>query len=208
MGFADQADLKGREAEMVGAQRTFDPVVTVLEGKKRWVLEGSEKVQSPEALKQFFEDVTRKKLKPRYKSAVPPESLVDDDGVTVLTGNTFEEHALNAKQDVFVFFYGPDCEHSREMKPEWVKLAQRVSESGWQKRGVVIAKMDGTENACEEEVTAFPKLVLYPAVSATKKFKQRQIYRGKQRTMEKMVDFLLENSRNLEGLSESDIAGV
>lgn len=124
-----------------------------------------------------------KRIKPHYKSALPPDNAVDNEGVTVLTGNTFEEHALNVKKDVFVFFYGPDCPHSKEMRPEWNKLARIVSEGDWKERGVVVAKMDATENACDEEITRFPKLVLYPAVPAAKKFKQRQMYRG-ERTME------------------------
>merc|ERR1712137_286562 len=99
-----------------------------------------------------------------------------EDGVLVLTGNTFEKHVLDAKKDVFVEFYAPWCGHCKKLEPEWKSLAKTVEQSG--KKGVVIAKMDATENECEEEVDGFPKLVLYPAVKADKKMRSKHVYSG------------------------------
>jgi len=211
--FADYAELVGREAEILGSKGSYNALITVLQGQRRWVLEGEDKVQNLDTVRNFLDGVIAKKVKPRHRSQLPPEFItdeygvmVDPEGVSILTGDTFEEIALNATKDVFVFFYGPDCPHSREMAPEWAKLADRASKS-WRTRGVVVAKMDATGNTCEEEVTGFPKLVLYPAVKAAKKFKQRQLYRGK-RTLDAMAEFLLENARNLEAIRDDEGAGM
>lgn len=71
---------------------------------------------------------------------------------------------------------------------------------------MVVAKMDVTENGCDEEITGTPKLVLYPAVPKTKKFKSREIYKGA-RKIGSLVDFLLENARTLEAIREAEESG-
>lgn len=207
---AEHAELMGREPEILGVKKKFEPMISVLEGQKRWVLEGDENVQNQATVKQFLADVRAKKLKPRYKSTLPPEYIVDGDGVTlldqegvtVLTGDTFEEQVLDSKKDVFVFLYGSGCKFSKEMAPEWSKLAQRVADRGWNKDGVVIAKMDGASNGCFEDVTNFPTLFLYPAVAKAKKLKLKQKYTGT-RTLEEMTDFLLENANGLEKVRDA-----
>jgi len=210
--FAEYSDLQGRESEILGVQRTTEPVISVIEGKKRWVLEGGETMRKSDVVKQFFADVIAKKIRPRYKSApaqpmgystVNEDGTIDQEGVTLLTGDTFDGHVLNATKDVFVMFYGPDCPHSREMAPEWDKLGRKVSEGGWKELGVEVAKMDATKNECDEEVTSFPKLVLYPAVAKAKKLKLKQMYGAKSRTLEGLTDFLLENAVNLENVRDS-----
>jgi len=62
--------------------------------------------------------------------------------------------------------------------------------------------MDATENECEEQVTGFPTLVLYPAVKSERKFRQKLTYSGA-RELAPMVDFLLENSKNLDGIEDT-----
>merc|ERR1712060_658929 len=94
-------------------------------------------------------------------------------------------------------FYAPWCGHCQKLAPVWAELAKKAKSSGWTDRGVVVAKMDGTENECEEVVEGFPKLVLYPAVEARKKFREKVVYNGK-RELDALVDFLSESSRNLE----------
>jgi len=84
-------------------------------------------------------DVNAGKLKPHYKSESKPLSDMDEDGVTVLTGDTFEEKVMNSKNDVFVLFYAPWCGHCKKLAPIWAELAQKVQKSGWDTKGVMIA---------------------------------------------------------------------
>merc|ERR1711948_59942 len=81
------------------------------------------------------------------------------------------------------------------LTPEWAKLAKSAKTSGWSEKGVVIAKMDATENECQEEVSGYPKLILYPAVKSENKLKQKKEFSGT-REYEPMVEFLVENAKN------------
>jgi len=83
------------------------------------------------------------------------------------------------------------------IEPEWRDLAKHVHRTGLDLLGVVIAKMDATANECEEEVASYPKLVLYPAVKSDRKMRARQVYLGR-REFAPMLDFLMENARNLD----------
>merc|ERR1711941_142073 len=96
-----------------------------------------------------------------------------------IVGDTFEEIVMDPSKIVFVQFYAPWCGHCKQLAPTWSKLARMVKESSWRDMGVVIARMDGTENDSEEDLkeSGFPKLVLYPAVKAEKKMKKRRIYK-------------------------------
>jgi len=190
--------------EVLAAKRGSGPMVTVIAGKKKYVLEGAGEVTKPEAIKAFLADVRGKKVKPVYKSAPVPEREVDTEGVTVLVGKTFERHALDPKKDVFVLFYMPGCGHCKAFAPTWADLAKKANVSGWRDRGVVVAKMDWTKNECEQEVTGFPKLVLYPAVKAEKKWKQKKQF-SKPRYLHNLVDFLFENAKNLEGVEDTEV---
>mmetsp|Transcript_106000 Transcript_106000/g.341939 ORF Transcript_106000/g.341939 Transcript_106000/m.341939 type:complete len:555 (+) Transcript_106000:182-1846(+) len=190
--------------EFFRAKRGSEPMATVVMGKKAYVLEGADEITKPDAIKAFLAGVREKKVKPFYKSAPLPEHEVDVDEVTVLVGKSFERHALDPKKDVFVEFYTPWCGHCKKLQPVWAELAKKVRDSGWRDRGVVVAKMDWTKNECEQEVTGFPKLVLYPAVKAEKKWKQKKQF-SKPRYLHNLVDFLFENAKNLEGVEDTEV---
>jgi len=111
------------------------------------------------------------RAKPRFKSEMATGNEVDEDGVTILKGSTFDEQIKDPTKDYFVNFWHPRCEHCKLLNALWGKLARIVKKKGWDRKGVVIAKMDVSKNDCEEEVTSFPKIVLYPAVAADKKMK-------------------------------------
>jgi len=192
----DQSDL-----DILGAKKDAPPQISVLYQEKKYVL----KDLSQEALKKFLADVLAKKAKPHYKSASLPAQAVEE-GVTVLTGDTFEKVVMDSKKDVFVEFYAPWCGHCKKLAPVWTQLAEKIEKLGYAKKGVVIAKMDATENECEEQVSGYPSLVFYPAVKKEKKFRQKLIYQGA-RDFDPLLDFLVENAVNLEGVELTEGVG-
>jgi len=184
--------------------RSSRSTAIVLKGTKKYRLapDGDDAVTSAGSVEALLEAVKAGKARPYYKSAPAPAQATDSDGVTVLVGETFDKYVMDSKKDVFVEFYAPWCGHCKKLSPVWADLAKKAQNDGWSDRGVVIAKMDSTENECEEEIGGYPKLVLYPAVKSDKKFKSKLEYSG-QREFEPLVDFVLESARNLEGLDES-----
>ncbi|CAK9066184.1 unnamed protein product [Durusdinium trenchii] len=176
-------------------------MISVLHGDKKYVLREN---LSAEAVEKLLGEILAKKARPYYKSATRTEEL--EDGVTVLTGDTFEEVVMNSKKDVFVEFYAPWCGHCKKLAPVWSDLAKKAEKEGFAKKGVVIAKMDVTENECEEQISGYPTLVLYPAVKKEKKMRQKLIYSGA-RDFDPLMDFLVENSVNLEGVEMAGSVG-
>lgn len=195
----DQSEVKEDDLTLLGAKKGSEALISVLHGGKKYVLESPEELLKTGAVESFLDDIKAKRAQPHYKSGPKPAQLVDDEGITVLVGKNFEEVVLDSKKDVFVEFYAPWCGHCKKLAPEWASLAKQVKTNGWDAKGVTIAKMDATENESQEEVTGFPKLVLYPAVKADKKMKSKQVYNGA-RELDPMIDFLLENARKLEGV--------
>jgi len=198
---AEISETEESHLEQLGAQKSSLPMLSVVADGKKYVLAGDDMVKAG-AAKDFLTAVKSKKVKPHYKSAATPSPEVDSNEVTVLVGETFEKHVLDSKKDVFVEFYAPWCGHCKKLTPVWEELARKSKDAGWKDRGLVIAKMDATENECEEQVTGFPTLVLYPAVKSERKFRQKLTYSGA-RELAPMVDFLLENSKNLDGIEDS-----
>jgi len=202
---ADLNDLKPSDLVALGVRR--EPTVSVLKGMNKYKLVDEERFLAPGSVSEFLQNVKGGKVRPVYKSAMPPDyDGVNEYGLTELVGDTFMQIALNASQDVFVTFYAPWCGHCKAMAHAWDQLAKEVHRLGWRKHGVVIARMDATENECEEDVkeTGFPKLVLYPAVRMDKKFKAKCVYKGS-RELDLMLDFLRDNARRLKGVEDEDV---
>ncbi|CAE7252314.1 unnamed protein product [Symbiodinium sp. CCMP2456] len=195
-----RSKLEESDVAVLGAKTDAPMQISVLYQEKKYVL----KDVTEQAIKSFLADILAKKAKPYYKSAAPP-SQAAEGGVTVLTGDTFDEVVLNAKHDVFVEFYAPWCGHCKKLEPVWTQLAQKMESLGHAKN-VVVAKMDATENECEEQVTGYPTLVFYPAVKKEKKFRQKLIYQGA-RDFDPLLDFLVENAVNLEGVELTEGVG-
>mmetsp|Transcript_91116 Transcript_91116/g.199584 ORF Transcript_91116/g.199584 Transcript_91116/m.199584 type:complete len:549 (-) Transcript_91116:121-1767(-) len=186
--------------------RTDTVAVIVQSSSKYHSASGDDAVTAPGALKEFLESVKTKKAKPHYKSAEVPEVETDENGVTTLVGETFEKYVMDPKKDVLVEFYAPWCGHCKKLEPVYNKLAKEAKAQGWLDKGLVIAKMDSTENECKEEVTGYPKVVLYPAVKADKKLRAKMDYGG-ERDYEPLLDFILGSAKNLEDVELSTGSG-
>lgn len=146
-----------------------------------------------------FDTLLQRKLagevKPWYKTSKKTTEYKGD--VRQIYGRNFEEVALDPKVDVFVKFYAPSCGHCKAMASDWDELAKRVKAMGLSDK-IVVAEFDATENQCEEEITGFPKLMLYPAKKNSIRAKVE--YSGPERKVDPMLDFLIENARNADGV--------
>jgi len=111
-----------------------------------------------ESIKGFVEGVLEGTIKPHFKSEAVPEK--NDDPVTVVVGNTFEELVVNNDKDVFIEFYAPWCGHCKSLAPIWEELGDTFFEN----ENIVIAKMDSTANDNDYvPIKSFPTLVFFKA---------------------------------------------
>jgi len=202
---ADIEKLEDHELELLGVAYGSDPRIVVLHDRKKFHLAGEDEIKNPVTIQRFLDDVKAKKAKPFYKSAEPPDEgeEYDKDGILILTGSTFEEKALDARQDVFVLFYQTECDHSKKLLPVWAEMASQGAKAGWKNENVVMAKMEIGGNECAEEIISYPKMVLYPAVQARHKMSKKSIYSG-ERDAEMLVDFVTSRARNLQDSDDEE----
>jgi len=145
---------------------------------------------TPDSVKEFMQSYVDGKLEPFLKSAEPPEE--NDGPVTVVVGKTFDELVTNAEKDVLVEFYAPWCGHCKKLEPEYNDLGERLADED----GIVIAKMDATENdAPEIQIQGFPTLYFF---SPGKEPKQ---YQGG-RTADDIEKWLKKNAPGLKHLHD------
>lgn len=143
-----------------------------------------------DSVKEFMQSYVDGDLKPFLKSAEAPE---DNDGpVTVVVGNTFDELVTDSEKDVLVEFYAPWCGHCKKLEPEYNDLGERFADEA----GIVIAKMDATENdAPVVQIQGFPTLYFFTPG------KEPQVYQGG-RTANDMETWLKANAPGLKHLHD------
>jgi len=128
-------------------------------------------------------------LEPVLKSQPIPTS--QDSPVYTLVGKTFDEIVFDDKKDVFIEFYAPWCGHCKRLAPTWETLAERYESA---KEGLLIAKMDATENdlppSVPFRVSGFPTLKFKTAGS-----RDFVDYEG-DRSLESLIEFVEATAKN------------
>merc|ERR1712137_734542 len=115
---------------MFGATADSSTMISMFQGKRRYVQTEPMDVANSKELKRFFNDVKSKKVAPKFRSQPPPET-VHEDGILVLTGDTFEQTVMNEQHDVLVAFDSPDCKKcSDTVQPMLKELASKAWKKG------------------------------------------------------------------------------
>eukprot|EP00002_Diphylleia_rotans_P036622 TRINITY_DN808_c0_g1_i1.p1 TRINITY_DN808_c0_g1~~TRINITY_DN808_c0_g1_i1.p1 ORF type:complete len:498 (-),score=115.39 TRINITY_DN808_c0_g1_i1:230-1723(-) len=157
--------------------QSFDP-------SARYVFEGTEGITS-DSISNWLSEYLLGRIEPHVRSEQIPEQN-DDEPVTIVVGDSYEDVVINSDSDVFVEFYAPWCGHCKALAPIWEELAEVVSEYD----NLVIAKIDATANdVAGIEVQGYPTLFYYSA-----KNKQTPVEYEGDRTLEDLLNFIKENA--------------
>jgi len=201
---ADINKLEDHEEMLLGVKAGDDlRIIRLGLDRKNYHLIGESSITNTKKIKKFLSDAKDKKLSPFYRSQPDPAEEYDEDGVLVLTGNTFQKKVIEARKDVFVLFYSDFCKHSDALRPNWGEMAKKGAKAKWPENDVVIAKMDAKQNECEEDTPHFPKMVFYPAVKASKKLREKSIYSG-DRGVNDLFEFVTDTAKNLRSADEEE----
>lgn len=152
----------GAHGKNLGLEETWPAfVIQAHEDNTKYPFDQSKKITA-DAIGAFVKDYVDGKLTPHMKSQPVPET--QEGPVAVVVGNNFEKVALDKEKDVFVEFYAPWCGHCKKLAPTWDELGEKYKSVN----GVVIAKMDATENDIPtaspfKQIQGFPTLVLFKA---------------------------------------------
>ncbi|UJR10281.1 hypothetical protein I4U23_014488 [Adineta vaga] len=110
-----------------------------------------------EALENFARKLFKGELEPYLKSQEVPEQT---DDVKVIVAKNFDEIVNDNSKDVLIEFYAPWCGHCKSLAPKYDELAKKLNKE----KGIVIAKMDATENDVPSQynVRGFPTIYFAP----------------------------------------------
>jgi len=190
------ANKYGGHGKGLGLDTFPGVVIQVPEANLKYVYEQTKKITKKD-LEAFVKDFDEGKLEPSFKSQAVPEQEFEGD-VRVLVGKTFADVVLDKSKDVFVEFYAPWCGHCKKLAPTWETLGEKFKKSG-----VVIAKMDATENDIPPEsplkaIDGYPTLVLFKADDKN----EIATYNG-DRSLDSLVEFVEKHAVNKTGISVS-----
>lgn len=143
---------------------------------------------SESALKDFAAKFEADKLEKALKSQDVPAKEVDEDGITVVVGKTFDKIVKDPKKDVLLEIYAPWCGHCKALAPTLSKLAKSFKST----KSVVIAKMDGTENEVSDlAIQGYPSLFFFGAEKEASKI----AFEGADRSLETFQKFIKDNAK-------------
>ncbi|KAL7669284.1 hypothetical protein ACOME3_009947 [Neoechinorhynchus agilis] len=184
-GFVDiDIEDNNRVLEYLGLARSDTPAIRLLNlttplRKYKFDSSSSGKI-TQEALIDFVQSYIDGNAKPYFKSQVLPDNW-NKSSVLVLVRENFEEVVFNKSADVLVEFYAPWCGHCQRLSPVFSQLGDYYKDVD----GVVIAKMDSTENELEQvAVAAFPTIKLF------KRSTNEEVDYSDDRTLESMIKFI------------------
>jgi len=166
--------------EYFNPNKVEGPTVTAIDflRAEKYLISGHDELAKPDILADFWAKVKVKKIEPVKKSAPAPEEPEDEIGRTTVVYSTFDSIVMDPKKWVIVDYYTPSCEECNELDTVWGDVAYHVMNSKLRKAGLRVAKYDVAANYAAEPVSMVPKIVLYPAVKSSRKFKDKKVFTG------------------------------
>ena len=153
----------------VVTKRYYLPAVDILHGndsrnedtEKSVNVEGKNNVIS-----RFIDRYFAGDLQPAIQSQPTPTNRTNDDGVQLLTGNTFKPLVVDRKKrHALVNFFSATCGHSKRFNVIWNQLGRLVRALDWHDM-VDVMKMDLTRNELPLDnvsVWEYPSVYYFPA---------------------------------------------
>eukprot|EP00929_Paragymnodinium_shiwhaense_P100896 TRINITY_DN63593_c0_g1_i1.p1 TRINITY_DN63593_c0_g1~~TRINITY_DN63593_c0_g1_i1.p1 ORF type:complete len:460 (-),score=110.55 TRINITY_DN63593_c0_g1_i1:355-1734(-) len=190
-----------------------DDEILILEKPSEMIVERSHRnVPSPPkfrmkgltdaTLTDFFTKYEKGLLPVYYKSAIPKPAAEVKNHVRILTGWDFLEVVNNATKSVVVLFTSHNCELCTDFSVTYEGIAKRVAEAqslGRGLEGVVVAKIDQTENEHPEMVKGTPWLRYWP------RGKRKKSLDVDSRSPDGIFDYLERNSAHeIEEMEEEE----
>ena len=118
------------------------------------------------AITRFIDRYYAGDLQPAIQSQPTPTNRTNDDGVQLLTGNTFKPLVVDQKKKhALVNFFSATCGHSKRFNVIWNQLGRLVRALNWHEM-VDVMKMDLTRNELPLDnvsVWEYPSVYYFPA---------------------------------------------
>ncbi|KAF6203288.1 hypothetical protein GE061_003706 [Apolygus lucorum] len=143
-------------------------------------------------VKKFVEDF----LKGNVESYLLSEKLPKDwnaNPVKVLTGENFDDVALDAEKNVLVQFYSPWCGYCHRLEPIYTEVAKIFEGRFDGGRDYVIAKIDATANELDHTTINH-----YPTIKLYKKGTNKVVDFTGQRSVQALVKFVESGGKSIE----------
>ncbi len=175
-------DDNRRVVEFLGLKEEPKPTMRIIQMKHTDIVKYKPESTAVEEenVKKFVKDYLDDKVPVHYLTEKLPEDW-DGKPVKYLTGENFDEVAMDKGKNVLVEFYAPWCGHCKALAPIWDELAEKKKDE----EDIVVAKIDATLNELPHtRVRSFPTIKLYK-----KETNEVAEYNG-ERTLEGLEKFL------------------
>lgn len=157
----------------------------------KYVLNLQENKLSSEIIEQFLQNFKEEKLNKFIYSDKTPDEILDEDGITTVVGNTYEELVLNNfGNDVLLSL----CikQSSKRCKQLRLRL-ERVAKKLKNNPNLIIAEMDIASNEFSHiTYDKIPTLVLIPGYSTKEERVQNIVYYDREFSTQKISEFLVQ----------------
>jgi protein disulfide-isomerase A1 len=152
--------IQARLGEFLGIANEDMPTLRLINPQEtmlKYTYEGDIQALTGDAIKDWVQEFKDGKLTPKLKSEPIPES--NDEGVTVIVGESWDSIVNDPEKDVLVKYYAPWCGHCKALAPVWDQLGDDVKDIP----DLVVAKFDATANEVAGlEIRGYPTLKFYP----------------------------------------------
>ena len=182
LGYSDAA-VYGGQLEIMGGKKDAIPGFAVMDLETRSNYPLNIDTVNKEEIIAFLTKVLAGEVPKFLRSQEIPEE--NNEAVKVVVGKSFDDLVINNDNDVLLEFYAPWCGHCKSLEPKYTQLAEELKSVS----GLVIAKIDASENDTPINIEGFPTIYFFPKGGKASPV----LYEG-DRTVESLKTFLQKNA--------------